>query len=167
MSRRGQGAAAGGPSHRSVEIGVAIATFIFSAIVIYGSYRVGIGWGVEGPMAGFFPFCCALMILGASIVNLGAALSFDPRPLFAEWPALRQVAFVLIPTAMYVALIPTIGMYVSSMILIAFFMMWLGRYGPVMIAAIAVGVPVATFLVFEKWFLVPLPKGPLESLIGY
>jgi hypothetical protein len=166
MSRRGH-AAAEGPAHRSVEIGVAIATFIFSVIVIYGSIRVGIGWGAEGPMAGFFPFCCALMILAASVVNFGAALSYDRRPIFAEWPALRQVAFVLIPTAIYVALIPFIGMYVASMILIAFFMYWLGRYGPLMMATIAIGVPVATFLVFEKWFLVPLPKGPLESLIGY
>jgi hypothetical protein len=167
MSKRGQHAAAGGPSHRSVEIGVAVATFIFSVIVIYGSLRVGVGWGAEGPMAGFFPFCCALLILAASIVNFGAALAYNPRPLFAEWPALRQVAFVLIPTAIYVALIPNIGMYVSSMMLIAFFMAWLGRYGVAMIAAIAIGIPVATFLVFEKWFLVPLPKGPLESLIGY
>jgi hypothetical protein len=167
MSRRGQSAAAGGPAHRSVEIGVAIATFIFSIIVLYGSYRVGIGWDVDGPRAGFFPFWCALMILASSIVNFGAALGHDPRPLFAEWPALRQVAFVLIPSAIYVALIPPIGIYVSSMALIAFFMFWLGRYGPVMIASIAIGVPVATFLVFEKWFLVPLPKGPLESLIGY
>jgi len=28
-------------------------------------------------------------------------------------------------------------------------------------------VPVSMFLMFEVWFLVPLPKGPLEALIGY
>jgi hypothetical protein len=26
---------------------------------------------------------------------------------------------------------------------------------------------VVTFLVFEKWFLVPMPKGPLEAWLGY
>jgi hypothetical protein len=26
---------------------------------------------------------------------------------------------------------------------------------------------VATFFVFEVWFLVPLPKGPLETRLGY
>jgi len=26
---------------------------------------------------------------------------------------------------------------------------------------------VATFFVFEKWFLVPMPKGPLETWLGY
>jgi putative tricarboxylic transport membrane protein len=28
-------------------------------------------------------------------------------------------------------------------------------------------VPVLTFLMFELWFLVPLPKGPLEKFLGY
>ena len=31
---------------------------------------------------------------------------------------------------------------------------------------VAIGVPVLTFLMFENWFLVPLPKGPLEDLLG-
>ena len=37
-------------------------------------------------------------------------------------------------------------------------------------AAVVVGVSLGTavvlYLVFEKWFKVPLPKGPLESLLG-
>jgi putative tricarboxylic transport membrane protein len=28
-------------------------------------------------------------------------------------------------------------------------------------------VPVVAFLVFERWFLVPMPKGPLEAWLGY
>jgi len=28
-------------------------------------------------------------------------------------------------------------------------------------------VPIVIFLLFEVWFLIPLPKGPLEHLIGY
>ena len=34
-------------------------------------------------------------------------------------------------------------------------------------AAVSIAVPLATFLVFEKWFLVPLPKGPVESMLGF
>jgi hypothetical protein len=30
-----------------------------------------------------------------------------------------------------------------------------------------VGVPVVTFVIFEKWFLVPLPKGPIEEYLGF
>ena len=43
-----------GPSHRGVEIGVAVAMAILALIGIYGSIKVGIGWGAEGPRAGFF-----------------------------------------------------------------------------------------------------------------
>jgi hypothetical protein len=28
-------------------------------------------------------------------------------------------------------------------------------------------VPVAAFVIFEQWFLVPMPKGPLEEWLGY
>jgi hypothetical protein len=57
-------------------------------------------------------------------------------------------------------------MYVSSGLLIAVFMKWLGRYGWPLVLIISIGVPVITFLMFERWFLVPLPKGPLEDWLG-
>ncbi len=52
------------------------------------------------------------------------------------------------------------------MLLIAVFMKWLGRYGWGLTLAIAIGMPVITYVMFEKWFLVPLPKGPIEDLLG-
>jgi hypothetical protein len=27
--------------------------------------------------------------------------------------------------------------------------------------------PLTTFVLFERWFLVPLPKGPIERLLGF
>ena len=156
-------AGASGPSHRAVEIGTAIAMIVFGAIVIYGSLQVGIGWGPEGPKAGFFPFYLGIAIIAASVINIVTAWSQDPRKIFAEWPQLMQVLSVVIPTAIYVSAIPFVGIYVSSLLLIAAFMMWFGRYGFAFSAAVAVGVVVATYLMFEKWFLVPLPKGPLED----
>jgi hypothetical protein len=62
--------------------------------------------------------------------------------------------------------IPWIGIYVSSMFLIAVFMMWLGSYRPLYAVALSAVIIVATYLVFETWFLVPLPKGPLEDFFG-
>jgi putative tricarboxylic transport membrane protein len=160
--------ASAGPSHRSVELGVAVAIAVFALIVIAGSVQAGIGWGAEGPKAGFFPFYVGLVILGSSMVNFGAAISERPDgELFAEWGQLGKVMAMLVPTAVYVALVPWIGIYVASALLIAAFMRWLGHYGWGMVAAVAVGVPFATFLVFEKWFLVPLPKGPIEAYLGF
>jgi hypothetical protein len=157
-----------GPSHRAVEIGVALSIAVFAAIVIYGSIKAGINWGAEGPRAGFFPFYIGLFILMASMVNLFSAFIDLPREkLFAEWGQLGRVVSVIIPTAVFVAIIPTLGIYVSSALLIALFMKWLGKYRWSIVAAVSVGITVGTFLVFEKWFLVPLPKGPVETMLGF
>ena len=72
---------------------------------------------------------------------------------------------VLVPTAIYVVLIPYVGMYLASATLIAVFMLWLGNYRWPLTAAISIVVPIAIYLMFEKFFLVPLPKGPLEELL--
>ena len=158
--------AASGPSHRGVEIGVAIAMIAFGAIVIAGSLQVGIGWGPEGPKAGFFPFYLGVTIILASVMNLLAATTQDPRKVFADWSQLRSVLSVVIPTAIYVVAVPYIGIYVASLVLIAVFMMWLGRYSIAMSAAISIGTVVAVYFMFEKWFLVPLPKGPIEDFFN-
>jgi hypothetical protein len=44
------------------------------------------------------------------------------------------------------------------------------RYGknkPWLTALVSLGVPLLLFAVFERWFLVLLPKGPLEQLLGF
>src|SRR5207344_607209 len=157
-----------GPSHRGVEIGVALAMAILALIGIYGSIKVGIGWGAEGPQAGFFPFYVSLAVVISSAVNLTKTLlSADDGELFAEWGQIRQVLAVVVPTAVYVAAIPYLGIYVSSALLIIAFMKWLGNYNWLVAVAVGVVVPILTFLMFEVWFLVPLPKGPLENLLGY
>ena len=46
-------------------------------------------------------------------------------------------------------------------------MIWQGKYGWLPTIAVAAGLPLVLFAVFELWFLVPLPKGPLERLLGY
>jgi putative tricarboxylic transport membrane protein len=168
MTEKSQGATAAGPAHRSVEIGVAVAMIVFSLIVIGGSVRVGVNWASDGPRAGFFPFYIGLMILVASIVNLFQVAS-APRQarLFAEWGQLGQVLRVVIPGGIYVALVSWVGMYLASALLIGVFMKWIGRYGWGLVLPVSIGVPVITFIVFEKWFLVPLPKWPIEELLGF
>lgn len=167
MSGHPQDGNSAGPTHRAIELTVAVLMAVFALGVIFGSTKAGIGWGAEGPKAGFFPFYVGLVILGSSIVNFVQAAAQRSERLFADWQQLGLVASVLVPTAIYVALIPWIGIYLASTILIAVFMRWLGRYGWPLIAAIAIGVPIAFFLVFERWFLVPLPKGPVERMLGF
>ncbi len=157
-----------GPSHRSVEIGVAVFMALLALIGIYGSIKVGIGWGDEGPRAGFFPFYVSIVVLISCAINIFSVVAVaDKGKVFAEWSQLRQVLSVLVPTIIYVALVPYIGIYVASALLIAFFMRLFGRYGWIASAAVSAAVPILTFLMFEMWFLVPLPKGPLENMLGF
>jgi putative tricarboxylic transport membrane protein len=156
-----------GPSHRGVEIGVALFMIVFGLVVIMGSLQVGIGWGAEGPKSGFFPFYLGALIVAASMANLArVVVDGNPQTLFADWSQLGQVVSVVIPTTAYVFMVPWLGIYVASMLLIALFMKWFGRYGWALTLGIAVGMPAITYVLFEKWFLIPLPKGPIEDLLG-
>jgi putative tricarboxylic transport membrane protein len=73
---------------------------------------------------------------------------------------------VLVPIVVYVIGISLLGIYVASLLLIGYFMRRYGKYGWAATAAVSIGVPLAFFLVFERWFLVLLPKGPIERLLG-
>lgn len=143
-----------------------VAMILFGIVIIIGSLRVGIGWGAEGPKSGFFPFYVALTLIGASLINLIAIFAKRVDGLFAEWSQLGQVMLVVIPTALYVATIPFVGIYVTSIILVTWFMTRIGKYGIAYSLALATITMVAIYLIFENWFLVPLPKGPLEDLLG-
>jgi hypothetical protein len=156
-----------GPSHRWTEVSVGVIIALLGIITIIGSLKVGIGWGAEGPKSGFFPFYVGVAIILGSVVNIVQAYGERERGLFAEWGQLRQVMAVVIPTTVYVFVLPFTGIYLASVVLIVGFMMWLGKYRLPLSLAVGVGVPLALFLMFEKWFLVPLPKGPIETMLGY
>jgi putative tricarboxylic transport membrane protein len=153
---------------RAAEIAVAALFFALGAIVIYDSVRLGIGWAADGPRAGYFPFYVGLIICAAALINVARAL-FVPaskNKAFVEVGQLKMVLTVLVPTAIYVFAVTWIGIYVASAAFIAFFMRWLGKYAWWKAAAVSAGTVVVFFLIFEKWFQVPLPKGPLENLLG-
>lgn len=166
MSNHPDASGAPGPRQRHVEMAVALFVLALGTITMIGSLQVGIGWAAEGPQSGFFPFWVGLLIVLASIVNFVRALAVSPTRLFAEWGQLAQVRKIVIPMVIYVAAVPWLGIYLASALLIAGFMRWIGRYGWLLTLCIGVALPVVTYVTFEKWFLVPLPKGPIEDWLG-
>jgi putative tricarboxylic transport membrane protein len=155
-----------GPTHKVVEAGITLLIALFGVIVIIGSIKAGINWGAEGPRAGFFPFYIGIFIVVSSAINLWNGLREDNDELFAEWGQLRQVMSVVVPTAIYVGAMPFTGLYLASIVFIAWFMRWLGKYPWLTVLAVALGMPIVTYFIFERWFLVPLPKGPVEEWLG-
>jgi putative tricarboxylic transport membrane protein len=158
------------PAFRQKSAEMALAAFIFllGAIVIYDSVRLGARWGDDGPQAGYFPFYIGLILCGSSAMNLVRAVldRRDRDRTFVEVGQLKLVLTVLIPSAIYVGLIGWTGIYVASAVYVALFMRRLGKYSWWKVAAVSIGNSVAFFLIFEMWFKVPLPKGPVEALLG-
>lgn len=169
MSEGPEGAGRPALGQKSAELAVALLFFVLGAIVIYDSVRLGVGWQeVHGPRPGYFPFYVGLLICFASLVNAVRALlvpSSKDRT-FVEVGQLKLVLSVLVPTAVYAGLVTWTGIYAASAVFIAFFMRWLGKYDWWKVVAVGAGTTVVFFVVFEKWFKVPLPKGPLENLLG-
>jgi hypothetical protein len=74
---------------------------------------------------------------------------------------------MLAPAAAFVVLTQVVGLYVAAALYMGGYMRWIGRHTWVAVALVGLGFPLVTFVVFEKWFLVPMPKGPLEAWLGY
>jgi hypothetical protein len=147
---------------------VAVLLQAIALLVIVDSKRVGIDWADDGPRAGYFPFYIGLLLFAAATwVLINALRGAKTDQPFATREELGRVVSMFIPMVVYVAGVALLGIYVASAVLIAFFMIRHGRYRWPLTAAVSLGVPLLLFLVFERWFLVPLPKGPLEALFGY
>ncbi|HZD89069.1 MAG TPA: tripartite tricarboxylate transporter TctB family protein [Pseudolabrys sp.] len=157
-------------SNRTMEMVVAGAMMVVGMIVMVASYRLGAGWSSNvGPESGYFPFYVSLIMFLASGVTL--VQQFMKREedsgSFISHGGLIMVMKVLIPLIVFVVLTIYIGIYISMALFIGFFMMWVGRYPWYKVVPVAIACPIIFFVLFEIWFLVPLPKGPFEAWLGY
>jgi hypothetical protein len=151
------------------ELAVAGLLLAAGGLVVADSLRIGVGWADDGPQSGYFPFYVGLVLMASSgWVLIGQLLRWraaDPEA-FCTREQAGLVWAMLWPVAVYVGAIQVLGIYVASALLIGYFMTRHGRYRWMVTLPVALGVPLTFFIVFERWFLVPLAKGPLERLIG-
>ena len=162
--------AGGAVTTRWMELVTALVIVALGILVIFDSHRVGVGWADDGPRSGYFPNIIGwfLAVAGAWIAG-GTLVQWRKLAgkVFVSHEDLKPVLMMLLPTIAYVVLIWLIGIYVASAIYIASFMLFQGKYKWLPTALVSIGVPVAIFVLFEIWFLVPLPKGPVEHMLGY
>ncbi|OGA08531.1 MAG: hypothetical protein A3D95_09900 [Betaproteobacteria bacterium RIFCSPHIGHO2_12_FULL_69_13] len=153
---------------RGAEIAVALVMLALAAIIAWDSVRIGARWVADGPQTGYFPLYIAMLVGGASVVNLLRALLIprEKNRTFVEVRQLKTVLTVLVPTAVFAAVVIWTGIYAAALAYIAFFMRRLGRYAWWKVAAMSAATVLVLFLMFEIWFLVPLPKGPIERWLG-
>jgi len=156
-------------TYRTMDLVVAAILMVISGVVMKDSYDLGAGWSPTGPESGYFPFYIGLLILASSTVTFLVTLftRHPDRNPFVERQPFFRILQVLIPSIIFVLAIDYIGIYVAGGLFIAFFMWWLGKYSWPKVVMVGVLVPLVLFFTFEVWFLVPLPKGPVESFLGY
>jgi putative tricarboxylic transport membrane protein len=159
---------AGGLSHSHVGTIAGIVIFLVGVVMMFDSWRVGAGWEADGPASGYFPFRIGAILCVAAANVVFRCLFGKERDhrVFVTWDRLRLVLAVLAPTVVYVAAVHFIGIYVASALFIGAFMRVMDKRGWPNVVLVSIGVAGTMFWMFEKQFMVPLPKGPLEALFG-
>jgi putative tricarboxylic transport membrane protein len=152
---------------RTADLVTAAVLLLLGGVVLADAVRLGVGWGTDGPQSGFFPFWMALLLVLACVAILVQTVRRRPGPRFVTREQIRSVLTVLLPAAGMVLLTEVLGLYVAAGLYLGVYMRCVGRHSWLAVIALALAVPVVTFIIFEQWFLVPMPKGPLEHYWGY
>ena len=147
---------------KRAEILAALAFLAVAVITLAESMRLGAGWGDSGPRGGFFLFwlsmilaVSALTILVQAVRTTGARAAAP----FVTRDAARLVLTVFLPMVGALALMELVGFYVAALVYLLTYIRMTGHHAWGTTVAIAVLFPAVTFVVFERWFLIPLPKG--------
>jgi putative tricarboxylic transport membrane protein len=152
---------------RAADFITASVLMLLGGVVLFDAVRLGIGWGTDGPKSGFFPFWLALIMIVACGIIIAQAFRQGSRETFVMREQLGPVLKVLWPATAMVVLTHFIGLYVASAFYISFYMRKVGHHSWLAVLALSIAIPVMSFLIFELWFLVPMPKGPVEAWLGY
>jgi putative tricarboxylic transport membrane protein len=154
---------------RTVDVVVSILLLALALLLAFDNWRTGISWDSTGPQAGYFPFYLAVILAAACLYGLGkeflarrqSAETFVTRAQF------RRVIQVFVPTLLFCLLTQWLGLYVASFLLVAGFMMFVGRIAAWKAVLTALVFSLAMFVTFDIAFDVIMPKGPLEALFGH
>lgn len=154
---------------RNVDLVVSVLILALAVLLGWDSWRTGAGWASDGPQAGYFPFYLSVLMGAAAIYGIATKL-FDARAAaepFVTRQQFERVMKVFVPTLLYCILIQYLGLYVASFLLIAGFMWWVGRIAAWKSLTTALVFSLVMFFTFEIAFNVIMPKGPLESALGF
>jgi hypothetical protein len=149
----------------AAEIATAIVTLALGGAVALGALANGIHWTEAGPEPGAFPFYVGVLVVAASLGNLGWARKHHADGAFLTAAQAKRIAAFGIPLLGFVALSLTLGFYVGTACYLGAVMRWQGRYRWTSSITVALGTALFFFVVLEVWFKVPLLKGPLEAAL--
>ena len=149
-------------SRRALEALTAAITGAFGLAIVVQSLDNGIGWSSAGVESGTFPFMTGLIVVVGSLYNLVRGW-LRGREVIVTGVQFRRSVALFLPAAVYVALIPLLGIYVTSALYLLGTLRWQNGMSLVRSTIIAVVAAVALYAVFEWSFQVSLPHGLLGA----
>jgi putative tricarboxylic transport membrane protein len=156
--------------NNTVDIVVFLILIGLALLMGWDSFRTGNKWASDGPQAGYFPFYLSVLMGSAALYGLisTAVSAISARgEVFVTRDQFTRVMQVFVPTLAFCILTQFIGLYVSSFLLTAGFMWWIGKIRVWVSVLTSLIFSVAMFVTFEIAFNVIMPKGPLETWLGY
>ncbi len=143
---------------------VTTALLILIALIAMNDSLKRSGWTASGPDAGWYPFWSAAMMGIAAVIIFVITLRKPPgKPFFESAEGAGTFWQLVIPMTLMIGLINWLGFYLVSALYMGFFARWIGKYHWAWIIVIAVSVPLALYLGFERAFQAPLPKSLFYS----
>jgi hypothetical protein len=154
---------------RSAEIVTLLLLLSLAMLLAWDNWRTGMSWDSTGPQAGYFPFYLCVVLAAACLWGLVKEFLTrrQPSETFVTRDQLRRVLQVFVPTLLFCLAMQWLGLYVASFLLIAAFMVFVGRISAWKSLVTAFLFSVVMFVTFQIAFDVIMPKGPLEALFGY
>lgn len=152
-----------------LELAMAGTVFVLGALAVTGALEHETGWAEGGPQAGFFPFRLGLIIMAASALVAGQAWwnrAGLRRDVIVTSEGGRRVLMFAVPILAFVAAAQWLGLYVATALYLAAMLRWQGGRSWAGSLAVALCFTAGAYVVFERWFLVPLLKGPVEAWLG-
>ena len=154
---------------RSAEIVALLLLLALAMLLAWDNWRTGMGWDATGPQAGYFPFYLSTILAAACLWGLAKEFLMRKKTseTFVTRDQLRRVLQVFVPTLLFCLAMQWLGLYVASFLLIAGFMVFVGRIAVWKSLLTASLFSVIMFATFQIAFDVIMPTGPLEALLGY
>jgi putative tricarboxylic transport membrane protein len=147
---------------RTADMLVSLGLLVLAILTAWESLQLDIGWGLNGPQGGFFPFWLAVGLALCSVIILLQAVwqarqdVLQPFVKSGGWVPVLKVA---LPATAMVGLTALIGLHLAAALYLGFYMRWIGKHHWLLVLAVSILVPLCGYLIFDKWFLLPMPKG--------
>lgn len=149
---------------------MALALGLAGLVMMRQALHLPIGWTAVGPGSGFFPFWLSVGLTLAAAVLFrqgGRPAAKAAEEDFIPVHAWKPLVVVFLPILAVIALIDYLGIYLGGALYLIGNMRLVGRSRWAVVVLVSVLIPLVLFFIFERWFLLPMPKGAILEYVLY